>query len=154
MNHVSGWSLAKMRVLVQVKVCCSRMDLACHFAISVQRPSARLSALIEVAAIFGCGRVSRKFHASHASTVDFPGPLHACMAMRGFVGKMSRISSCQASGSTPNSSRTIELGFWRQALILSAMGSLAVTRVSPCQYLAEADRRAEPISNSLPVVGG
>src|ERR1019366_3987282 len=107
-----------MRVLVHVNVALSSSLLVCHFAISDHRPSERFSALIEVAAILGCGRVSRKFHASHARTVDLPAPLALLSARRAAVGKCSSASSCLASGVAPKSSRTIEAGDNRQRLML------------------------------------
>jgi len=81
-HHVCGFSFDSMRVFVQVNVDCSSGERLCHFAHSDQKLSDRLSALIDVAAIFGSGRVSRKFHASHASTVVLPGPRLASIAMR------------------------------------------------------------------------
>ena len=68
----------------------------------------------------GCGRVSRKFHASHASTVVLPGPLQAFIASRWLCGNESSASSCHASGSTPNNSRTMELGLSRQRVMWEA----------------------------------
>jgi hypothetical protein len=57
-------------------------ERCCHLAISDHRLSARLSDVIEVAAILGSQRVARKFQASHASTAVLPGPLQAFMASR------------------------------------------------------------------------
>src|SRR5882762_8467573 len=81
-------------------------DLACHFAISVHRLSARLSALTLVAATLASSFVARKFQASQASTAVLPGPLQAFIASRWLRGNAASTSSCQASGVTPNTSRT------------------------------------------------
>src|ERR1019366_1304960 len=124
-----------MRVLVHVNVALSSSLLVCHFAISDHRPSERFSALIEVAAILGCGRVSRKFHASHARTVDLPAPLALLSARRAAVGKCSSASSCLASGVAPKSSRTIEAGDNRQRLIFAWARLRGSARATTCSTL-------------------
>src|SRR5574343_851865 len=53
-NHVSGWSLAKMRSFCHVNAADRNMDRACHLASSGQRLSLRLSAVVATAAPLGC----------------------------------------------------------------------------------------------------
>ena len=121
-----------MRVFVHVNCDVISGDFARHFAISVHRPSARFSALIDTAAIFGRGRVIRKFQHSHARTVVLPGPLHAFIASRGVRGNIASTSSCHASGTTPNTSRTNTRGSSRQRRMAS-VGLVAT--VAPGHHL-------------------
>jgi hypothetical protein len=80
MNHVSGYCLLLIRVLVHENNSVSNTDFCCHFAISAHKLSDKLSPVTLVAAIFGNGRVNRKFHANHANNAVLPGPLQACIA--------------------------------------------------------------------------
>src|SRR6185369_14044581 len=105
-HQVCGRRLAKMRSLVHLKPAVSSGDFCCHFAISAHSPSARLSPLTLVAAILGSWLTTRKFQASQASTAVFPGPLHAFIASRWFVGNAVSTSACHGSGVTPNCSHT------------------------------------------------
>src|SRR6202158_2341962 len=107
--------------------CCSNVyssngDRLRQRANSVHNPDLRLSALMDDAPMMGCGLVSMKFQPSHASTADLPGPVQAFMHMRREVGKRSKASSCHASGSILNNSRTIWAGCWRQRAMASAAG--------------------------------
>ncbi len=113
-HQVSGSRRLKILVLVHSNIDCRSSERTCHLAISVQRLSARLSAVIDVAAIFGDGRVSRKFQASQASTVVLPGPLHAFIAMRWWSGKAASTSSCHGSGVARSTWRTKLRGFFFQ----------------------------------------
>ena len=54
----------------------------------------------------------------------FPGPAQAFIAMRGECGNCSRASSCHASGSTLNNSRTIVAGCWRHVAMRSAISRI------------------------------
>ena len=110
-------------------------DLAIYFDISRakdytklsgQKLEKKLSPVIEAAPMIGWGRVSRKFHASHARTAVLPGPVQAFMHRRFERGNLKSASSCQASGSTPKSSRTIRAGFSRHAAMRSAAGCFTV----------------------------
>src|SRR6478735_9382179 len=114
-HQVSGRALLKIRPLVQANMAVSNGDLARHLAISVHRVSARLSALTLVAATLGSSLTVRKFQASQASTAVLPGPLQAFIASRWLRGKANSTSSCQASGVTPNTSRTKRRGSSFQA---------------------------------------
>src|SRR5215472_1408608 len=119
MNHVSLACRLKIRSPCHSNDCLRKSERLRQCAISFQRPSRRLSPLIEVAAMFGCGRVTRKFQAHHESTAVLPGPFDAFMAMRGVVGNERSTSSCQGSGSTSNISRTKISGCCAQVVILS-----------------------------------
>jgi hypothetical protein len=98
--------------------------LASQRASSVNKFILRLAPEIEVQPHIGCGRVNKKFQMSHARTVVFPGPLQLLRAIRGECGKASSTSSCQASGVTPNNSRTMSAGCSRHAAIFSAADEL------------------------------
>jgi hypothetical protein len=123
-HHVSGNSLLKILSFCQTNISFRSGLFSRHLAISDQRPSRRLSPEIEVAAIFGKGRVSRKFQASHASKQDLPGPLLAFIAIRCLLGNTLRTSSCHGSGVAWKSSRTITSGRSRQSLSLLAANSI------------------------------
>src|SRR5688572_8414338 len=99
-----------MRVFVQTKAFDSTLDLCCHFANSVQRPSSRLAPVTLVHGTLQKGRVARKFQPSHAMRAVFPGPLQALPHSRLFEGNARSMSICQASGSTSKHSRTNETG--------------------------------------------
>ena len=120
-----------MRFLVQLKLAESSGDLACHFAISVHRLSARLSALTLVAATLASSLTTRKFQASQASTAVLPGPLQAFIASRWLRGNAARTSSCQASGVTPKTSRTKRGGSRFQA----RRRSVSVMLLSPLMLM-------------------
>ena len=105
MYHVSGCSRDVMDSFFQWNALVSSGLNFWSLAISVHRPSARLSLVMLVATILLCGLVSRKFHANTARTNVFPGFLHAFMHSRVCFGNAVNTSACHASGSSWITSR-------------------------------------------------